>query len=272
MSSTANDLLMYSDQLMNDLWNDVAPGFFNFGRISPDADTDEIPDLKRANEDMADWIVAKLGINKDSHILDLACGTGGYTVRIAQLTGCRFIAVDITEPYIEEECKKRAEEYGVSDQGEFLVGSMMDLSEEIKNKKYTHILCLGAMLYAHDQMDKFLQNVHSCCDEETKVFIWDLVRNVPWEELSEFNEHLKMEFPLLTKENVLDQFKSAQFELTDCEDTTPYVVPGLVVIDKECRKRDPELKILDFYKAERAFRAGTVLYLIYCLKAMKTAD
>lgn len=270
MSSTAT--FNYTNQLMNDLWNDIAPGYYNFGRISPDADTDKIPDLKQANEDMADWIVAKLGINKDSVILDLACGKGMYTVRIAQLTGCRFIAVDINEPYIENECKKWAKEHGVVDQCDFRVGSMTDLPDEIRSMKYTHVLCLGAMFYVHEHIDKFLENVYSCCDKNTKVFIWDFVRHVPWSDLVDFNKHFKLAFPIHTKDDILEKFKSAQLELTDCEDVSPYIVPGYVVIERECRKRDPDLKILTYPNIGNALKAGTVSYLTYCLKALNTSD
>ena len=262
MTSTLN----YTNQPMNDLWNDIAPGYYNYGRISPDADLDKIPDLKQANEDMVQWLVAKLGINKNSHVLDLACGKGMYTVRIAEITGCRYTGVDRMDSYIENECKKWAKEHGVSDQGEFLVGSITDLPSEVKEKSYTHVLCLGAMFYVHEYLDDFLENAASCCNKDTKVFIWDFVCNIPWSEQVDLQRHLKMDYPIRSKEHVLGKFKSSRLELVECGDHTPYIVPGYKVMERECRKRDPELKVLTYPLMGKTLEIGTLSYLTYLLK------
>ena len=256
----------YNNKLMNDLWNEMAPGYYNFGRISPDADLDKIPDLKQANEDMAQWVISKLGINKDSHILDLACGKGMYTVRIAETTGCRYTGVDKNGPYIENECKKWAKEHGVSDQGEFIVRSMTDLPSEVKEKSYTHVLCLGAMYYVHEFLDDFLENVASCCNKETKVFFWDFATNIPWSEQVDAQRHLKMQYPIRSKEYVLEKFKSSRLELVECGDHAPYMVPGYKVMERECRKRDPELKYLTYPLCGKTLEIGTMSNPLYTLK------
>ena len=256
----------YNNKVMNELWNEIAPGYYNYGRISPDADIDKIKDLKQANEDMVQWIINKLGINKDSHVLDLACGKGMYTVRIAETTGCRYTGVDLNTTYLENECKVWANKLGVNEQGEFVLGSITDLPPEVKEKKYTHIICLGAMYYVHDKIDLFLENVANCSNMDTKIFIWDFVTNVDWSLCSELNIHLKMKFPIRPKIDVFQRFENSKLELTEYSDFTKYIIPGYKVMERECKKRDPELKKLTYPLLGKAFMNGTVSYVYYILR------
>ena len=262
MSSTSN----YTNKIMNELWNDLAPGYFNYGRISPETDLDTVENLVQANEDMVLWIISKLGINKDSHVLDLACGKGMYTVRIAEITGCRYTGVELNSSYVEDECKKWAEEHGVSDQGEFYQGSMLEPPSHVKEQKYTHILSLGAMLYVHNDIDQFLETIASYSTAETKIFIWDFVCNKDWAECSELNRHMKMEYPIRSREDVLERMRNSRLALTEFQDFTPYIVPGYKIMERECRKRDPNMEFLTFPLLGKAFMDGTMSYVYYCLE------
>ena len=255
----------YTNKLMDDLWNEIAPGFYNYGRISPDADVDNIPDLIQANEDMIEYIISNQEIGPESMILDLGCGKGMYAVGIAQRTGCQFVGTDINSTYIEK-CKKLAETHGVSNQGQFVTSSILDVDQTIKEKEYTHILVLGAMLYAHGTLDKFLAQLVSCCDKDTKIFIWDFIRKVEWERCQEANRHLKMPHSLLTKEEVLDGFEKAGLDLTNYEDATKYIIPSYKVMSRECIKRDPDMEVLTYPLFGPAFEEGLLRYVIYCLK------
>ncbi|XP_063684383.1 uncharacterized protein LOC134818674 [Bolinopsis microptera] len=255
----------YSNKLFNDLWNDIAPGFYNYGRISPDVDVDTIPDLKKANEDMIEYIISNQGIGPDSRILDLGCGKGMYTVGIAKRTGCHFVGTDINPKYIEE-CEELAKTHGVSHQGEFLISHMTGPAAEIKDQTYTHIMVLGAMYYAHGNLKKFLDNLVSCCVKDTKIFIWDFVRNVEWELCKEANRHLKRPHPILTKDNVLDLFKKTGLDLVDFEDATKFIIPGYKIMTRECKKRDPNMEVLTYPLVGEAFMEGLLAYVYYCLK------
>jgi len=255
----------YTGEMKNKLWDDIAPGYYNYGRIDPDADLDKITDLKQSNEDMVQYIVKELGINKDSYILELGCGKGMHTVRIAEITGCRFVGVDLCASYIENDCKHWAEAHGVSQQGEFVYGDMMDVPAQVKEKTYTHILSLAAMCYVHNQLDVFFENVADCCDKDTKVFIGDFNRLVDWSECAEMNIHLKIDFPLANKKEILEEVERSRFKLTGFEDMTKYVIPGYKVIEKECRKRDPELKTLTYPLKGKAMMEGKISYVIYQL-------
>ena len=254
----------YYNKLMNDLWNDIAPGFYNYGRISPDADLDAIPDLKKANEDMIEYLISNQGIGPDSRILDLGCGKGMYTVGISKRTGCQFVGTDGVG-YVDE-CEELAKAHSVSHQGKFLTCSITDLAPEIKDQTYTHILVLGSMHYAHDNLDKFLADVVACCNKDTKIFIWDFVRKVDWELCKEANRHLKMPHPILTKDHVIDHFKKAGLDLVDFEDATKFIIPGYKIMTRECKKRDPNMEVLTYSLVGTALMEGLLAYVHYCLK------
>ena len=264
---TANSAITnYTNKMIMDLWDDIAPGYYNYGRIDPDTDIDKLTDLKQANEDMVQHIIKELGINKDSHILELGCGKGMYTVRIAEITGCRYTGVDLCKSYVENDCKKWAAEHGVSEQGEFIIGDMTDLPAQVRGRKYTHVLVLLAYVYVQNKLDIFLENVTDCCDKDTQVLLWGFNRLVDWSECQELEKHIKLGFPLLTRQEMVEGVHRSKLKLTGLEDNTQYVIPGYKVMERECRKRDPELKQLTFPLWGRGLMGGKIENIIYRLK------
>lgn len=256
----------YCNKLMNALWDDLAPGFYNYGRISPDANIDAIKDLKQANEDMVQFVINELDISKDSLILDLGCGKGMYTVRIAEITGCRYVGVDYNKPYIENECKKYARIHSVDDQGEFIYGSMTNLPPKVKEMTFTHVLALGSTYYVHTELPNFMENVAACSDKNTKIFLWDFIRKVDWSDCMEMNVHLKLKYPLLSKEEYMQVIDISKLKLTRYEDATAYIIPSYNVMERECKKRDPETKTLTYPLLAEAFRNGLLGYVYYFLE------
>ena len=182
---------------------------------------------------MVDYIISYLRIGPESTILDLGCGRGMYTIRIAKLTGCKYVGVDLNAGYAEE-CKKRAEEHGVQDQGTFYAASIMDMGEEIVGQRYTHVLILGVMLFCHGNLDAFLQgSLRACCNDDTKVYIWDHARKVNWDLCVNTQRHLKLPHPIMTSEEVRAAIDRARFKLTKFEDDTKYVIPGYLILTRE---------------------------------------
>ena len=47
--------------------------------------------------DEQDLFIDWLGLDQQKHLLDIACGSGGPTLRIAQKTGCLVTGIDIHE-------------------------------------------------------------------------------------------------------------------------------------------------------------------------------
>jgi SAM-dependent methyltransferase len=63
----------------------------------------------------ADWLAIDVG----SHVLEIACGTGGPALFLAERTGCRVTGVDLHEAGITA-ASSRAEELGLADRVSFV--------------------------------------------------------------------------------------------------------------------------------------------------------
>lgn len=76
----------------------------------------------------------------DTKALDLACGKGAVSVRIAESLGIKVKGVDMLPEFVEY-AKQKADEYHVADLCEFIVG---DINEAVKTEKNYDIVVFGA--------------------------------------------------------------------------------------------------------------------------------
>lgn len=79
----------------------------------------------RATEELA----GRLNIDKDSRVIDIACGKGTTSVLLARKFGCRVIGVDIS-PELIGYAKRYARKKGVADRVEFRVADALALPFE----------------------------------------------------------------------------------------------------------------------------------------------
>ncbi|KAL5247061.1 hypothetical protein ACHWQZ_G019055 [Mnemiopsis leidyi] len=250
--------------LIYDLWEYLCPGYYNYGRTEPSTDISTIPDLVAANENMVRYIISQLGINKDSYLLDLGCGKGMYTVRIAEITGCKFVGVELNMEFVEQDCRELAEKHGVAQQGEFVQSCMADIPDRIRGGHYTHIISLGAALHVHEKMDKLLETVTGCCNKDTQIFFWDIIRNAERDEVRDLvKRHCNKIIPLLSKQEMLEKIEIAKFQLTKFEDFTPYILPGLKVVSRESKRRDPDSIFLTYPLWCEAFAEEKLAYVVF---------
>ncbi|MCW4050680.1 MAG: class I SAM-dependent methyltransferase [Candidatus Bathyarchaeota archaeon] len=68
-------------------------------------------------------------VPRDGKVLDLACGIGRHSISLTELR-YKVTGIDISEPYIEY-AKTLAEERGVADRCEFIVGDMRELKKAL---------------------------------------------------------------------------------------------------------------------------------------------
>ena len=247
------------------IWTDLAGNYVNYGKLNPDTDPAKVSDLVQANENMVEHIITTLDISRDSHVLDLGCGNGMYTVEIAKRTGCRFLGTDINPTYLEK-CRELARDFGVEERGEFIQSSWEEMSKQVKETNYTHVLAIGSLYYGHGVMDQVLTDIADCCRADTKIFLWDFVRCVEWSKCTGFRKHLDIPHPLLTREEYVKKIEVSRLALVREEDMTPYILPAQHVIVRECRKRDPDMvKYTNPYCA-KDFLEGSTAYPVFYLK------
>lgn len=194
------------ENLFTRLWRESCGDYLNFGMFDDTCKT-----LIEANDNMVDWIIEKLNIDNKSTVLDIGCGRGKYTVEIAKKTDCKFVGVDIVEKFITCANTLR-DESNLSENGQFLVGDMLKLSEAVKDRRFTHVLALGSLFYVHDKMAPFLENVKPHMEANSLLLIHDFSRNVPLEEVKVVMNHWRTTADTLETQNYLDIIKSAGFD------------------------------------------------------------
>jgi len=89
---------------------------------------------------MTDLIKRHVPVNKDTRGLDLACGKGAVSVKLAKELGVKVKGIDLIPDFVEV-AKQKAEEYGVSELCSFAVG---DVNEAISSEKDYDFVVFGA--------------------------------------------------------------------------------------------------------------------------------
>lgn len=77
----------------------------------------------------SEYVLAKLALTPDHHVLDIGCGIGGTARFMAKAYGCRVSGVDLTPDYIET-AKRLSELTRLADRVSFEVASALDLPFE----------------------------------------------------------------------------------------------------------------------------------------------
>lgn len=151
-SLTANntELIPYLPYLLQDLW-----------------------ELGSSPNDIISMMKKNIELSKDLKILDLACGKGAVTVKIAESTGCNVKAIDIMPEFIDF-AKKKAIEYGVENNCIFEVD---DINKSVKNERNYDVVILGAVgdvLGNHEETIVKLKNI---INQNGFIFIDDAYGN-----------------------------------------------------------------------------------------------
>lgn len=96
-----------------------------------------------------DLFVDHLRLDAQSRLLDIACGSGGPTLRIARQTGCRVQGVDAHEQAIAE-ARARGEREGLADRAAF---ERLDASRTLPfpDGSFDGLICIDAINHLPDR-------------------------------------------------------------------------------------------------------------------------
>lgn len=100
-----------------------------------------------------DIFMSWLGLNKSSTFLDIACGSGGPTLRIVEKTGARGYGIDVHDQAIGT-AKAQASKQGLSDRAEF---KCVDASQSLPfdNGTFDGLICIDAVNHLPDRAKIF---------------------------------------------------------------------------------------------------------------------
>ena len=118
LTAESTELIPYLPYLLQDLW-----------------------ELGSSPRDILKIITKHILVSKETKVLDLACGKGAVSVNLAKELGCMVKGIDIIPEFIAFAVQK-AQEFGVEELCEFLVG---DITELVKTEKDYDIVILGAV-------------------------------------------------------------------------------------------------------------------------------
>lgn len=96
-----------------------------------------------------DLFLSWLKLGSGRRLLDIACGSGGPTLRAARLTGCRVHGVDIHKDAVRT-ARSQAEEAGLGEEATF---EQMDAQEPLPfaNAEFDAVICVDAINHLPDR-------------------------------------------------------------------------------------------------------------------------
>ncbi len=97
------------------------------------------------SDDLDKQAIAAVGESDEVAVLDLGCGAGGGSLRLAEAGG-RVVAVDIYD-FSNEFLKLRALNNLSEDDMQFIAADMMDLPSVLNDEKFTHCVCRRVLHY-----------------------------------------------------------------------------------------------------------------------------
>lgn len=108
LTAESTDIIPYLPYLLQDFWS-----------------------LSSEPEKMAELLRSHTNFDQNCRILDLACGKGAAAIYLAKEFNCAAKGIDLIGAFISE-AKEKAQEYGVSQQCEFITG---DVNEAVLTQR-----------------------------------------------------------------------------------------------------------------------------------------
>ena len=212
-SDEAEDLFQSA---LSEMWHKSCSEFSNTGLFDQTCTT-----LTQANYNMVKFIITELGVDKDSKILDIACGRGKYAIEIGKMTGCRVTGIDLNEESIKD-AGENAVKAGLEHTLTFYTGDMLDLPKDVKSQTFTHVLALGCGFFVHDKMSDFLSQITACTDSTSQLLLqdWNRTNETSLDDIKDLLQHWKYVSPLLTTREYKKELAKAGFEILQYQNNT----------------------------------------------------
>lgn len=136
------------------------------------------------------------------HVLDLGCGKGAVSIKLAEKFGCKCLGIDAIKEFIEE-AQTKAKEYEVETLCTFKTG---DVREEIKTLSQFDVIILGAIGQVFGNYYETLTTLQPYLKDSGYIIVDD----------GYLDDATDFEYPKSIKRKELtDQISAAKMKLTD---------------------------------------------------------
>ncbi len=166
-----------------------------------------------------EYMISKLSLSGDEHVLDIGCGIGGAGRTIASQVGCRITGIDLTSEYVEV-AKMLTKLTGLDNKADFQTASA--LSMPFDDEVFDAAITIHMSMNIRDR-DALYQEVRRVVKPGALFGVYDVMKKndepiffpVPWAETSESSHLVKAEeMPLL--------LENAGFEICKIEDRSEF--------------------------------------------------
>ncbi len=181
--------------------------------------------------------------NRNDHtklkILDLGCGKGAVTIKIAEKFNCKCLGIDAVEEFVKE-AQEKAEEHSVNDLCRFEVG---DIRKRVHDLSNFDIIILGAIGPVFGDYYTTLSKLSNCLKKDGIFIIDDAY----------LPEHSEINLPHLNKKSeILQQISNAGLHLIteivfsqkDIRKSNQHISSHLRKRVRELQKKHPAKKSL----------------------------
>ena len=206
------------DVVYRSLWD--KDGVVHWGIFDESTGTDFPKACANLNHIMAE----KAGIDGDSRVLDLGCGSGTNSLWLCQNLGASAVGVDLSGVRIgnaREALGRQTPE--VQNKVDFRKASATDLPFD--NGSFTHVWSQAVLYHVHDK-DSALKEAYRVL-EEGGIFVFDDLTK-PRAEVSDMAQKYVYDRLLFDTdfsfESYQDALKSAGFQVLEAQDITPHLM------------------------------------------------
>ena len=187
LSANGAELLPYLPYMLQDLW-----------------------ELGSNPEDIIELIKKNIPYKSEMKVLDLACGKGAVSIKLAQLIECSIKGIDIISEFIGE-ANIKAKELNIYEKCEYIVG---DINEAIEHEKNYDIVILGAVGEVLGTPIETIQKLKKVVSPQGYIILVDAyARDNPTSELRSKSDV----FPLYSE--WISIFKQAEVVLVEARST-----------------------------------------------------
>jgi SAM-dependent methyltransferase len=194
-----------------------------------------------ANEQ--DLFIGWLGLSESDHLLDLACGSGGPTLRIAEMTGCRVSGVDLHDEGVANAIAN-AKERGIEARANFQQGNAAERLA-FADFSFDAITCVDAINHLPNR-SRVLEEWHRVLKPGGRLLFTDPIVLTGPVTNEEITIRASIGFFLFVPRGVDEALlKQAGFEIERVEDRTQNMAENAAGWLSARAKRESDLRVIE---------------------------